>query len=195
MVDPRLVKQQLRRIGADKGMWCRAEREELPRLLFDGEEIHHLINGRYSGGFAVLCATNQRVLLVDKKPLYLTMEDIRYDMISDIMFNHRLVDATVLLGTMHKSIGFTAYNREKLRDMTVFIQGKILEFRQNQTQAQTLPSPPAAAQNEIYQAYDMPAYQAQNNIQPAQQIELPKQPNRNPYYMPVVIRNRASKYY
>jgi hypothetical protein len=206
MVDPHLVRQQLKNIGADMGLWCRAEREELPKLLFEGEELHHLVTGHYNGGFAILCATNQRVLLVDKKPLYLTMEDIRYDMISDIMFNHRFLNATLLLGTVHKSISFTGYKRDKLRDFTVFVQGKILEFRQGQNQTR-----PQAANtyNDNYQeAHSHAPYehshththsdQQDEAASPLEILRAANQRRRNPYNMynmPVVIRRRASKYY
>ncbi len=180
MVDPKLVKQQLEKIDADSSLWCRAERRELPRIMFEGEQINHLINGRWSGGFATLVATDQRVLLIDKKPLYLTLEDIRYDMISDVMFNNRLINATLLLGTLNKTITFMSFNQHKLREFTNFVQQRVMDFR-NAGQSAS----PVATVTEM-QAPTVDATPA---------ISMPAQPSGNPYKMPVMIRNRVSKYY
>lgn len=176
MVDAREVKSQLQRIGADFKFWGRAELRELPHIMFEGEELHHVLNGRYAGGFATLVTTNQRVLLIDKKPLYLTLEDIRYDMISDIMFNHRLLDASVSLSTMNKEINFIAYNSSKLRNLIGFVQQKVLEFRQ-QSQHQPMAMP--VAQPQIME----------NMVAPAA-----AQTNTNPYTTPVMIRRRVSRF-
>jgi len=180
MIHERMVKEQLKRIGSDFKFWGVSELRELPKVLFEGEQLNHVINGRYTGGFATLCATDQRVLLIDKKPFYLTLEDIRYDMISDVMYNHRLLNATVLLGTVHKSIAFIGYNHGKLRNMTNFIQQKVLEFRQRQDQQQM-------------QVFTDPS----NLSAPVQNlVQLPEPTSPiNPYKMPVMIRRRVSRFY
>jgi hypothetical protein len=174
MADPRAVKDQLKTIGADKSIFCRPERRELANILFDNENIHQLINGQYSGGFAILCATDQRILLVDKKPFYLTVEDIRYEMISDVMFNNRLMNSTLLLGTMHKSITFTSYNQASIRRLTNFIQLKVVESRQNHSPIQQAITPNLPD--------DLGAF------------GVPIKRRRNPYALPVMIRHRASKF-
>lgn len=173
MTDALQVKQQLKAIGADKYIFCGPERRELAKILFENEQVHHLINGRYSGGFAILVATDQRILLVDKKPFYLTMEDIRYDMISDVMFNNRLLNSTLLLGTIQKSVSFTGFSHTKIRDFTSFIQQKVMEVRSGQAH-----SPAVQAMQQQVGSFGAPIKMA-----------------RNPYNMPVMTRNRVSKYY
>ncbi len=181
MVEQKNVKEQLQRIGADFKFWGRAELKELPRIMFENEVLEHVINGRYTGGFATLVATSHRVILIDKKPLYLTLEDIRYDMISDVLFNHRLLDASLNLGTFHKDITFFAYNPEKLRALTSYVQQRVMEFRQQASQPQaqmTLPAEPNPVSSAIA----------------AQAIQLQQQPTINPYKMPVMIRRRVSRF-
>jgi hypothetical protein len=180
MVDANEIKQQLQHIGADFKFWGRAELRELPRILFQGEQVEHVINGRYTGGFAMLVGTDQRVLLIDKKPLYLTLEDIRYDMISDVMFNHRLLDASVNLGTMHKDITFVAYNPAKLRAMVSYIQQKVMEFRRMHDVQQAAVSPAAAS--------NLQADVVSNMVVP------PSLSPMNPYKSPVMIRRRVSRF-
>ncbi len=193
MVHPDEIKKQLAGIGANSLMWGRAELRELPKILFEGERLNHVLNGRYEGGFAVLCATNYRVILIDKKPFYLTLEDTRYDMISDVQFNHRLIDASIWIGTVHKKMTFMAYNHAKLRNMTHFIQEQVMATRQQQTQPEIQP--------EAIQA-PLPPQPLTGNLPPAQQLPVvegalasaPQRPPINPYRTPLMIRHRISRY-
>lgn len=183
MVHKDEVSRQLKRLGATFQFWCRPEIRELPKILFEGEQLKHLVVGRYEGGFALFCATDRRVLLIDKKPFYLTLEDIRYDMISDVQYNHRLIDATVRLGTVHKTIGFTGYNHNKLRDLTGYIQEQVMMFRQQQNAA-PLQQPLQVSAG----LFSEPAFNpvVENVLEAA-----PKPPVMNPYNMPVIIRRRV----
>ncbi len=184
MVHPKEVSRQLKRIGARFQFWCRPEINELPKILFEGEQLEHVLVGWYEGGFALLCGTNNRVLLIDKKPFYLTIEDIRYDMISDVQYDHRLVNATVRLGTVNKTIAFTAYNHDKLRDLTTHIQEQVMVFRQQQNSVQA----PV-----FVQTPRRPISQLSGAVLNAANVT--KQKVVNPYNMPVMIRKRVSKFY
>lgn len=194
------VTQQLRRLGAHNMMWCRAELRELPKILFRGEQIEHIVTGRYEGGYALLVATNNRVLLIDKKPFYLTLEDVRYDMISDVLFYHRLVDATIRLGNMNKTIVFTAFNKNKLRELTAYIQEEVMLYRHQAGQQQHQHNHNAdAPHNHVEQPQPalQPAYMVEQE-QTAQPIFASMQPAAsvpNPYKTPVLIRRRVSRFY
>ncbi|HSX23766.1 MAG TPA: PH domain-containing protein [Candidatus Saccharimonadales bacterium] len=180
MVHADEINKQLRGLGVNFQFWCRAEVRELPKILFDGEQLNHVLIGRYEGGFALFCATDRRVLLIDKKPFYLTLEDIRYDMISDVQYNHRLIDATVRLGTLNKTIAFTGYNHNKLRNFTSYIQEQVMYYRQQQNASQMQPIP-LLRPNPINQALA---------ATPASQQQV-----MNPYKMPVIVRRRVSRFY
>ncbi|MBC7581618.1 PH domain-containing protein [Aeromicrobium sp.] len=138
MADIRLkqLEDQLKRIGCNYRFWGRAELKELAFVLLPGETVEHCVNGSYEGGFALLAATDQRVLLIDKKPMYLTLEDIRFDMITEIDFNHRLMNANVRICTPNKSLRFVAYNHARLRSFFHFVQTRVAEIRQHYTQLQ-----------------------------------------------------------
>lgn len=178
------VKQQLQSIGADYQFLGQAEIRELPKVLFEDEYLKHVVFGRYSNGFALLCATNQRVLLIDKKPMYLTLEDIRYDMISDMMFNHRLIDTSVMLGTVHKSITFMSYNQTRLRDLTTYVQKRVMDSRQHQNSGSS-PQPVDG----LFGTYE-PAAAAGSDVAVSAHPAM-----MSPYRNPVVIRRRASKFF
>ncbi len=85
MVSKKSVEAQLKRIHFNYLAWGKTEIQELPNIILPEEHILECVNGMYEGGFALLVATDMRVLLIDKKPLnYLTVEDLRFDMISEI---------------------------------------------------------------------------------------------------------------
>ncbi|MGH7241167.1 MAG: PH domain-containing protein [Candidatus Saccharimonadales bacterium] len=138
MADARLrqLEEQLKRIGCNYRFWGRSEIRELANVLLPGEIVEHCVNGSYDGGFALLAATDQRVLLIDKKPLYLTLEDIRFDMIVEIDFNHRLLNANVRVCTPNKELRFVAYNHARLRALFHFVQTRVAEIRQHYTMLQ-----------------------------------------------------------
>lgn len=142
MADIRLkqLEDQLKSIGCNYRFWGRSELKELAYVLLPGETLKHCVNGTYDGGFALLAATDQRVLLVDKKPLYLTLEDIRFDMIVEIDFNHRLLNANVFICTPNKSLRFVAYNHARLRALFHFVQTRVAEIRQHYTMLQQAPT-------------------------------------------------------
>lgn len=130
MVSLTEVENQLKRIGVSIRFWGRAEMRELQHILIPGEQIKACMNGRYEGGFAMLCATDQRLLLIDKKPLYLTVEDIRYDMIVEVDFGYRLLDASATVCTPNKTLAFTTFRQKELRALTNFVQKRVMEIRQ-----------------------------------------------------------------
>ncbi len=220
MVDPKEVSRQLKKLGARFQFWCRPEIRELPKILFEQEQIKHILVIWYEGGFALLCATDVRVLLVDKKPFYLTIEDVRYDMISEVQYDHRLINATLRIGTVHKTVAFTAYNHEKLREFTNHIQEQVTMYRQQQNPAANQQSA-TTGQSPVTQTVTQQNPQLQTApgggtlrplaYKPAPVVASPsekvvsklaglalKRPQKNvvnPYNMPVMIRRRVSRFY
>src|SRR5260221_5620994 len=79
----------------------------------------------------MLCVTDHRILLVDRKPMFLTLEDIRFDMISEIDFSARLMDSTVHIITPTHKLAFTAWNQTRLRRFLDYTQQRVMEIRQH----------------------------------------------------------------
>ena len=187
MIHPDEVKRQIAKIGAHNMMWGKAELRELPKILFEDEQLSHVINGRYEGGFAVLCATNYRVILIDKKPFYLTLEDTRYDMISDVQFNHRLINASIWIGTVHKRLSFISYNHARLRDMTSFIQGQVMASRQQ-------PEPQRQPEYASVLGQGGVPLETMGSLPAHSMLSTKKRALVNPYKTPLMIRHRISRF-
>ncbi len=161
MVDPKVIEDQLKRIDFKTHGWGRTEVKELPHILLPDEAIHECVNGIYEGGFALLVATDTRVLLVDKKPLnYLTVEDMRYDLISEIDYSHRLLGANISIASGDKALKFRSYNQQRLRKLVSHVQHcKKMQSSHQEDQKQHLEQI-----NQQLQAYLFAQYEQQEKM-------------------------------
>ncbi|MBX4190698.1 PH domain-containing protein [Candidatus Saccharibacteria bacterium] len=134
MVHPSIIEARLGELRFRSSRWFRAEIHELQHILMDHEKIVALACGRYFGSFALLVATDQRLLLVDKRVFFMNIEDTRYDMISDIEFNSQVYSATVTIHTINKVHKFTSVKyKRQLRELTLYVQRRVMEFRNQQS--------------------------------------------------------------
>ena len=122
--------EQLRRIGVVVHHSDVQKIAELSRVLFPQETIKAYINGHYVAGSAVLCATDQRLLLIDKKLFSVTIEDIRYDMICEVDFNRNPFGASVSIVTFSQKLVFTSKQQLALLRLASYIEQRIVELRQ-----------------------------------------------------------------
>ncbi len=195
------IERQLRQIDALPKFFGKPEIRELTNILFDDEIIRHLVVGRYEGGWATLCATDRRILLVDKKPFYLTIEDIRYDMVSDVQYDHRLLDASIRLGTVHKTISFLSYSHVKLRALTQYAQAQVMHVRTNPGSTAEPVSPTLAPSPTTVTPLltKLAPAELSNKAVTTVLSHLSAQPRDtlpiNPYRSPLVIRRRVSRFY
>ena len=129
MVSRDHVERQLKRVGCNFQFWGHSEVRELRNILMPEETVAHCANGRYENGFAMLCATDHRLLLVDHKPMFLSVEDIRYDMIAEIDYNRNLLDATINIITPNRKLVFSSWSLYHLREVLNYTQNQIMEIR------------------------------------------------------------------
>lgn len=133
MVHISMIEARVSQLGVRLSRWFRAELRELQHILMDHEKIIFVVPGRYFNGFALLVATDHRLLLIDKRTFFMNLEDIRYDMISETDFNTRLFDSTLRIFTLNKQHRFTSIkHKHQLRDLTRYVQQRIMEVRQYQ---------------------------------------------------------------
>lgn len=130
MISLSQVEQQLKKVGCHFRFWGRGEIRALASVLTSDEQIAHCVNGRYEGGFAMLCVTDQRLLLVDHKPMFMAIEDIRFDMIAEIDYSSQLLISNVKVITPNKTLNFGSWSQYHLREVLNYTQQKMLELRQ-----------------------------------------------------------------
>ncbi|HLZ14876.1 MAG TPA: PH domain-containing protein [Candidatus Saccharimonadales bacterium] len=139
MVTLAAIEAQLKKAGCNFRWWGRSEIRELANILMPDEIIAACVNGRYENGFALLCVTNHRLLLVDHKPMFLSLEDIRFDMITEMDFNSRLLDSTVFIMTPNRKLVFSSWSQHRLRAIMNYTQQRVMEVRQHYLMQQFAP--------------------------------------------------------
>lgn len=125
------VEEQLKRVGCYFRFWGRGEIRELRKVLTTDEVIEHCVNGRYENGFAMLVATNQRLLLIDHKPMFVAVEDLRYDMIAEIDFSSQLLMSNVKIMTPGRPLVFWSWSHYHLREVLNRTQEHMQALRQH----------------------------------------------------------------
>lgn len=194
MVTEESVHKQLKALGFKTFGWGRAEVSELHNIMLPDEKIFDCVNGIYEGGFALLLATDVRVLLVDKKPLnYLTVEDLRFDMINEIDYNHRLIGANIIISTGSKTLRFNSFNQPRLRKLINHVQHAMAEGKKKESTHQEGQQQHLEQINQRLQEYLM----AQNEQQQKMHEELESMRSgqaTQPYALPIKPDNDLADY-
>lgn len=178
MVSLQSVQSQLKRIGYNHISWGKTEVDELPDIILPEEVIHECVNGIYEAGFCLLVATNFRVLLIDKKPLnYLTVLDLRFDMINEIEYSHRLMSAQITISTGSKTLRFRSYNQQRLRKLIGLVQHSMAEAKHRQSKNEEGQNQHLGLINQQLQTYLIAQIQNQQElsrqIQQTQPVGIP----------------------
>jgi hypothetical protein len=166
MISKKTVQEQLKKIDFNPYGWNRSEIAELHQILLPDEQIYECVNGTYEGGFALLVATDIRVLLVDKKPLnFLSVEDLRFDMINEIDYNHRMMGASINISTGSKVLNFRSYNKSRLRKLIGHVQHCMAENKKKVSSHAEGQNQHLEQINQQLQAYLVAQYKQQQKLQ------------------------------
>ncbi len=130
MVSHGEITAQLNGLGLKFRFFGRKEVDELPSIINPGEQIRHCVYGSYQGGSGLLVATDRRILLIDKRPFFLNIEDFRYEMLSDVYFAGRMLNAAVSLNAGTKELRFVSISDARLRKLYTYTQDQITTARQ-----------------------------------------------------------------
>ncbi len=176
MVDRENILSQLKKIRFDGNHINKAEIRELENILLPDETIYECVNGYYEGGVALLVATDIRVLLIDKKPMgFLNVDDMRFDMISDIDYNHRIFGAQISINSGMRNLIFKSYNQPRLRKAIGHIQQRMSEIKREQNQHATDQKSHLEEINRQLQIYLLAQQQhLEQQLISQQKLEVPK---------------------
>lgn len=182
MVHLSIIEARLNKLNVKPSRWYKPELKELQDILMDNEDILALVPGRYFGGYALLVATDLRLLLIDKRTFFLSLEDIRYDMISEVDFNSRLLDCTVQIFSVNKLHRFTTMKyRHHLKKLTTYVQQRVMQLRQQQSMPQMDSAPMQASAHGL------------NASLPFSASWLPKSINRSSHHLTHTVGAAAMK--
>lgn len=106
------------------------EMAELPQLLMPNERVLAVISGFYTAGTAVLCVTSLRLLLVDRKFIRLSIEDVRFESIKEVNYSHQALMASLKFFYAGREMQFKSWHRTELRMLSQMVQEKMFEVRE-----------------------------------------------------------------
>lgn len=121
------IKIELRAAGASPYGLLKMESRYLPEVIHDDEHIKGVVYGLYDGGLGMLVATDHRVLFLDRKPMFMTLDEATYDAVSGVRLNRSgIFNAT----TLHTRLGdyrLSYVNRKCARKFVKYIESRRLE--------------------------------------------------------------------
>lgn len=121
------VATELRKLGVTSLALLRLEARHLYKILHDGEHIKGVVHGRAAEGYAMLVATERRVIFFDKKPLFTNEDEITYDVVSGVKVATNGIMQTVTLHTRIKDYVITTFNRQCAYGFMAWIEARRLE--------------------------------------------------------------------
>jgi general stress protein 26 len=132
----------------------------LPKVINDDEHIHAAVFGRRkeSEGFfgfveGVLVATNQRVIFLDHRPGYTTMDEITYDVISGVNISATIFSSSVTLFTKVLDYKISFVNHAAATQFAKYIEGRITKH-EDRTLPQKKPDYEATLTPQVVQFLD-----------------------------------------
>lgn len=138
-------------------IFMRKEVKDLARVLSNDENIVHCINGHYAGGMALLVATDQRLLIVDHKPMFLTVDSISYSMIQEMFYNYRLLNSglKIFTSTSSKTLDFISMNHYGMKAITDYAQSQISVLRSSLMNPNNMIASHNASSTQVIKTYKM----------------------------------------
>lgn len=178
MVAKSTLHSQLTGLRMHFWLFGRAEARELHKILNPDEEILHCLHGYYNGGSALLVATDERLLLVDKRPFYLNLEEMRYEAIQGTNFTQHFFQATLQIHSGSRRLAFRSVSDAKLKQLELFISRESERRR-----AQFAGAFEEVVSTDRYKPYLNPAWRPHHTtLLPRNLRNLRKRPSR--FYIP-----------
>lgn len=131
------VLTSLRLLGADEYDILLPETRCLPHILKPTEEVLGAVYGRYHKdgeqeviGRGLLVITDRRIILVDKKPLFVQADDIKFEVISGVDYGQVGPIATVVLHTRLGDVKVRTFNKRCGRQFVQATQDMLYQYQQ-----------------------------------------------------------------
>lgn len=126
----REIKLQLVALGATKSQLSKPEIKELPKVLFENEVIKAFVLGFFDGGYAMLAATNLRLLFVDVMPFgRVKVDDIPYNMVASVEMQFGIFYGSITVFTRPNSYRFWWLNKNNVHDFNEYVELQMLKHQ------------------------------------------------------------------
>lgn len=126
--EPERIKQQLLSLGMSRFVLATSEAHYLPRIIHPDENIVGVIYGHSKNGFAMILATDKRIIFLDKKPFFVIEDEITYSVVSGVSHGQAGIGSTVILHTRIKDYKFQTLNERCARGFVAAIEQRCVEY-------------------------------------------------------------------
>ncbi|MBC7546780.1 PH domain-containing protein [Candidatus Saccharibacteria bacterium] len=127
------IDRVLKSLGADRYDLLLPETHTLASILHPDEQIIGIVYGKYriqnnpQSGRGALVATSNRVLLIDKKPLFEKIDEMTYQVISGVTYSKVSIAGTVTLHSRVGDIAIRTLNHKCARSFLEAIEARVLK--------------------------------------------------------------------
>lgn len=126
----REIKLQLAALGASKSQLAKPEIQELPKVLFEHEQIKAFVMGYYDGGYGMLLATSLRLLFVDVMPFgRVKVDDIPYANVASVEMQLGIFFGSVSVYTRPNTFRFWWLNKNNVHDFNEYVELQMLKHQ------------------------------------------------------------------
>ncbi len=123
------IRHELIAAGVTSYGLIKAESRYLPRIINENEHIAAVIYGQHHSSSAMLLATDQRVIYLDKKPMTVHEDEINYAVVSGVQHTVHIFFATVILHTAVTNYELRFVNLKCAGRFADYIEERIVEAK------------------------------------------------------------------
>lgn len=121
------IKNRLRELGLNRYELWSSESRYLPHVIHPEEHIGGVVFGYKEGSLVMMVATDQRVMILDKKPLFVNKDELNYDMLGGVRFTHAGIGSTVTLHTRIEEHSLVTFNKTAAERFVSYIEAMSLD--------------------------------------------------------------------
>ncbi len=121
------IKNELKKVGITQYGLSKMESQSLPTIIHEDEHIGGVVYGKSKVGSVMLVATDRRLIYLDRKPFFNTMDELTYDVVSGVKVNHVGVFSSVVLHTKVADFSLRFVNKKCVNIFAKYIESRRLE--------------------------------------------------------------------
>ena len=120
------IRQELRQFGASALAMLKPEILYLPKLINDDESIRGIVYGHDAGGGVLLVATDQRILRLGRQQLFISEEEMNFEVVSGISYYGGII-SSVILHTRTRDYRVHTFSHSSALTFVAYIEERCLE--------------------------------------------------------------------
>ena len=124
------IMDELKDVGADQYDLHVPETRYLPHVIQADEHIQGAVYGKYPQGRGALVATDKRILFIDKKPLFVRLDDIDFGVVGGITYTQTGLPGIVTLRTRLGDYKLRTFNSKNAMNFVDYVGARCLRSEQ-----------------------------------------------------------------